>query len=114
MEPLLFGSTIQTFRLIILRTTYRVIFEIANDLRGEDLFFLFLFFFFEFQKKKKSQIARIGKVESVTHVILSSIVCLPPSPGYLLVPLFSYIRKLGSRERSMGMQIFTCPSVTNF
>lgn len=97
------------------------------------LFFLFLFFFqkalalnqgkkgflpifskVEFQKKKKSQIARIGKVESVTHVILSSIVCLPPSPGYLLVPLFSYIRKLGSRERSMGMQIFTCPSVTNF
>ena len=135
MEPLLFGSTIQTFRLIILRTTYRVIFEIANDLRGEDRssFFPFSFFFsegsrlksrqkgiftyfskVEFQKKKKSQIARIGKVESVTHVILSSIVCLPPSPGYLLVPLFSYIRKLGSRERSMGMQIFTCPSVTNF
>lgn len=55
MEPLLFGSTIQTFRLIILRTTYRVIFEIANDLRGEDLFFLFLFFFSEGSRLKSRQ-----------------------------------------------------------
>lgn len=57
MEPLLFGSTIQTFRLIILRTTYRIIFEIANDLRGEDRssFFPFSFFFSEGSRLKSRQ-----------------------------------------------------------
>lgn len=70
------------------------------------------YLFFQGREKKKSDnpIARIGKVESVTHDFVIHRLSSPRwLPSRSIVFLYSE-----TRERSMGMQILTCPSVTNF